>query len=251
MRDLSPRMRQRLERFEHAPVNYDPEALDVAHPPAGWLVDDRCTPLPGEAPGDPQPGGSWEIACRLIRGYEFADPSLVRAFYDPEAPLEGRTMVLELRALNLVSVHVGVRVVHVYDEVRERDGRRARVFGWAYRTLAGHVERGQMDWQVWKWLDDGEVQFRVHAVSRTARIRNPFVAVGFRLLRTHERALFLGSTGRRMQALTERAIQRGSVGDAVREASPQLTARGLARDHPAHEELARQADAPGRVGGGG
>ena len=97
----------------------------------------------------------------------------MRAYYDPDAPLQGREMLLELRALNLLSVFVGVRVVHVYDEVRERGGRDARVFGWAYRTLEGHVERGQMDWQVWKWLDTGEVQFRVHAVSRPASIANP------------------------------------------------------------------------------
>jgi len=29
-----------------------------------------------------------------MRGYEFADPSIVRAFYNPEAPLEGRNMLL-------------------------------------------------------------------------------------------------------------------------------------------------------------
>jgi uncharacterized protein (UPF0548 family) len=236
------RMCRRLAELSDTPVNYDPARLDLEHPPQGWHLDDRCQALPAEAPGEPEPGGSWEIAQRLIRGYEFADPSLVRAFYDPDAPLQGRTMVLELRALNLVSVHVGVRVVHVYDEVRERDGRHARVFGWAYRTLEGHVERGQMDWQVWKWLDSGEVQFRVHAVSRPASISNPVIRVGFWLLRDHERATFLDSTDRRMKSLTELSLRRGNVGDAVREASSDLTARRLSDDDPAHEALARHAE---------
>ena len=151
-------------------------------------------------------------------------------------------MLLELRALNLVSVHVGVRVVDVYDEVREHDGREVRVFGWGYRTLEGHVERGQMDWQVWKWRDTGEVQFRVHAVSRPAAIPNPIVRVGFWLLRGHERGVFLASTETRMRSLTELALQRGQVGDAVREASPQLTARRLSPDDPSHERLARNAE---------
>ena len=151
-------------------------------------------------------------------------------------------MLLELRALNLVSVHVGVRVVRVYDELRERDGRHARVFGWAYRTLEGHVERGQMDWQVWKWSDTGEVQFRVYAVSRPAPVANPIVRVGFWLLRDHERAVFLDSTDRRMRSLTELGIGRERVGDAVREASPRLTARRLSADDPAHEQLARRVD---------
>jgi uncharacterized protein (UPF0548 family) len=233
---------RRLEALACAPVNYDPAAVNLDDPPQGWHVDDRCQPLASEPPGEPAPGGSWEVARRLIEGYEFADPSVVRAHYNPGAPLLGRTMLLELRALNLLSVHVGVRVVDVYDEIRERSGREARVFGWAYRTLQGHVESGQMDWQVWKWHDSGEVQFRVHAVSRTAAIANPIIRLGFWLLRAHERAVFLDSTETRMRSLTELALKRERAGDAVREASPRLTARRLSPDDPAHEELARRAD---------
>ena len=234
---------RRLAALAGAPVNYDPATLDLEHPPDGWHLDDRCQPLPAEPPGDPVPEGSWEIARRLLQGYEFADPSIVRAHYDRDAPLQGRTMLLELRALNLVSIHVGVRVVHVYDEVRWLDGRDARVFGWAYRTLTGHVEMGQMDWQVWKWLGTGEVQFRVHAVSRPAAIANPIIRLAFRLLREHERAVFLASTETRMRSLTELALERGEVGDAVRDASRHLTARRLSPGDPSHERLARQADA--------
>jgi uncharacterized protein (UPF0548 family) len=232
---------RRLAALAHAPVNYDPDALDVHNLPARWRVDDRCQPLPAEPPGEPVPRGSWEIARRLIQGYEFADPSLVRAHYDPDRPLEGRTMLLELRALNLISVHVGVRVVKVYDEIRDCNGRHARVFGWAYRTLEGHVEMGQMDWQVWKWHDTGEVQFRVHAHSRTAPIANPIIRLGFWILRDHERAVFLTSTDTRMRSLTELALQRERAGDAVRDASPRLTARRISPDDPAHEQLARRA----------
>jgi uncharacterized protein (UPF0548 family) len=233
---------RRLAALAHTPVNYDPRKLDLDAPPDGWHVDDRCQPLPSEPPGDPAPGGSWELASRLIQGYEFADPSLVRAHYDHATPLEGRNMLLQLRALNLVSVHVGVRVVHVYDEVRTRDARDARVFGWAYRTLKGHVEMGQMDWQVWKWMDTGQVQFRVHAVSRAAAIPNPVIRLGFWLLREHERNVFLTSTETRMRALTEVALERGEIGSAVRDASPRLTARRISPDDPAHEQLARRAD---------
>jgi uncharacterized protein (UPF0548 family) len=240
---------RKLAALAAAPVNYDADALDVSHPPAGWNVDHRCQPLKAERPGEPVPDGTWEIAGRLIRGYEFADPSLVRAFYAPDAPLQGRNMLLELRALGVVRVHVGVRVVHVYDEVRHVDGRDARVFGWAYRTLAGHVEQGQMDWQVWKWLDSGEVQFRVHAVSRTAPIRNPIVRAGFWALRRHERAVFLDSTDRRMRELTAIAIEPDGRGDRVRAASPDLTVRHLRDDDPSHDQLGRDAEAPGSGGG--
>jgi uncharacterized protein (UPF0548 family) len=238
----APDIERRLAALADTPVNYDPAGLDLERPAPGWNVDRRCQPLPPEPPGDPVPEGSWEIAARLIRGYEFADPSVVRAHYDPTRPLEGREMVLELRSLGLVRIYVGVRVVSVYDEQRHVGGRAARVFGWAYRTLEGHVEEGQMDWQVWKWLDTGDVEFRAHAVSRTAHIANPVVRIGFWALRDHERAVFLDSTDRRMRVLTQLALDGDGRGERVREASPGLTARHLRKDDPAHERLGRDVE---------
>jgi uncharacterized protein (UPF0548 family) len=235
---------RRLAELADAPVNYDAADLDLEHPPPGWNVDARCQPLPAEPPGEPAAEGSWEIARRLIRGYEFADPSLVRAHYDPERPLGGREMLLELRALGLVRIHVGVGVVAVYDEVRRADGGEARVYGWAYRTLQGHVEQGQMDWQVWKWPASGAVEFRVRAVSRTAHIANPLIRVGFWALREHERAVFLDSTDRRMRTLTELALEREGRGERVRDAAPDLTARRLPADDRSHEALARNLERP-------
>ena len=219
------------------PVNYDSDKLDLADPPAGWTVDDRTQPLPSEPPGEPVAGGPWEIAARLIRGYEFADPSIVRARYDPDGPLLGRDMLLELRALGLVSVYVGVRVCEVWNGDQDRGGRRARVFGWAYRTLEGHVEQGEMGWQVWKWLDTGEVEFHARAVSRTAPISNPVIWTGFHLLKRYERRLYLNSTDRRMRELTARALREESPADAIRRASPELTARGGDQGE-VHEALA-------------
>ncbi|MFZ0042588.1 MAG: DUF1990 family protein, partial [Solirubrobacteraceae bacterium] len=168
-------------------------------------------------------------------------------FYDSDRELAGRDMLLELRALGLARVYVGVRVGEVYDETRELDGRGARVFGWYYRTLEGHVEEGQMDWQVWKWLDSGEVEFRVYAVSRTAPITNPVIRVGFWLLRDHERALFLQSTQRRMRSFTELALAEeggddGTRRERLRRASPELTARRMASDDPVHDDLARNVE---------
>jgi uncharacterized protein (UPF0548 family) len=234
-----PRLRARLAKLADVPVNYDAASLDLAHPAPGWDVDDLRQPLVTEPPGEPVPGGSFEIAGQLIRGYEFADPSLVRATYDPDSPLLGRDMLLELRALGLISIHVGVRIVSVDDEPRTVDGRPVRVFGWAYRTLQGHVEQGQMEWHVWKWLDTGEVEFRVHAVSRIASIPNPVVWIGFHLLHNYERKLFLSSTERRMRELVARAVgDDDSPADSVRKQSPLLTARHSDAADPAHGTLA-------------
>src|SRR5688572_6074125 len=114
----------------------------------------------------PLPHGSWEVARRLVSEYRMADPAIVRATWDPSAPLLGREMVLQLRLFRVLSTRVGVRVTRVWDEDRIVDGRAARVFGYEYATLPGHVEQGRMDYEVLEWRDDGAVEFRLHARSR-------------------------------------------------------------------------------------
>jgi uncharacterized protein (UPF0548 family) len=182
--------------------------------------------------------GSWEIARRLMSGYEFADPSIVRAYYDPDVPLEQRDMLLKLQAFGIAFVFVGVRVGEVFERTREIGAERARIWGWNYRTLEGHVEMGQMDWEVWKWLDDGRVEFRVHAVSRPAEIPNPIIRLGFHLLRDRERDAFLGSTKQRMRTFTELALSDSDTDRTIPSASATLTARPTHDADATHDALA-------------
>jgi uncharacterized protein (UPF0548 family) len=177
--------------LQDAPVNF--EHLGGR----GWKVDDYCQQLPAERPGPPEAGGTWERARRLMADYEFADPAIVRATYEPDSPLEGRDMLLEARFAGL-RFRFGVRVNDVTDEQREEAGRDVRVWGWSYRTLKGHLETGQMDYEVWKWLDDGSVEFRIHVVSRPARIPNPVVRLGFRLFGRREQVRFARHALQRM-----------------------------------------------------
>ena len=217
----SSAIQRRLEAFSRAPLNFDPATLGES---AGYGTTDVCHPLPPETPGDPTPHGSWEVARRLIADYAFAPPGIVRAYYDPAVPLEGRTMVLRLRALGVFRVFVGVRILSVTDETREIDGRRARVWGWTYGTLAGHVEAGEMTWETRKWLDTGEVDFHVHATSRPAKIRDPITSLGFHLLGPHERTSFLRATGERMYRLVDAGRESdgsGAAGDAAGSAAVQ------------------------------
>lgn len=190
-----------IDALHERPLNFDPSELDRHAGERGWNIDDQRQPLPREPPGDPVPGGSWETACALMRRYEHADPDIVRAIYEDDSPLEDRDMLLELRFAGL-RLHVGVRVGGVVDEAREVDGRRARVSGWHYRTLQGHLEMGQMGFEVWKWLDSGEVEFRIHAVSRPAEIGNPLVRLGFRLFGRREQLRFARHARERMARFT-------------------------------------------------
>ncbi len=234
-----PRVRRMLAELSDRGLNFDPASLAHASRASGWDFTDLRQPLSGEPRGLPVAEGSWEIARRLMRGYEFADPSIVRAYYDPSVPLENRNMLLKLQALGLVHKFVGVRVGEVYELTRRIDERDARIWGWNYRTLEGHVEMGQMDWEVWKWLDSGEVEFRVHSVSRTARIENPLVRLGFLALRGRERRAFLRSTKQRMRAFVELALEREGPSRAIRDEAAERTARPLRGADAAHDQLAR------------
>jgi uncharacterized protein (UPF0548 family) len=193
-----------LAELRRRGLNFDPSRREAYTPATGWYADDVRRGLPSEPPGDPVPDGSWETARRIARNYDFADPSIVEGVFDRDEPLERRTMLLVLR-FHALRLQVGVRVGEVYDESRELDGRRGRVFGWNYRTLEGHVEMGQMDWQVWKLTDPGEVLFRIWSFSRPAGDGNLLVRIGFRLFGRREQLRFLNLTAERMAGLTREA----------------------------------------------
>jgi uncharacterized protein (UPF0548 family) len=185
-----------LAELRRRPVSFDER--DAGRP--GGHVDDLCWALAPEPPGPPVPDGSWERARAAIEGYRIVDGSAVRAFFDPEEPAARRTLLLELRFLGL-RFRVGVRAVALVDETREVGGRPLRVWRWSYRTLAGHVERGQMDYAVWKWLDSGAVELRLHAVSRRARVDSVLVRLGLRLFARREQLRFYRHVGERVAAL--------------------------------------------------
>ena len=179
-----------LARLAGAELNFDVEPVERYTPERGWHADALSQRLPSEPPGPPTPGGAWEIARRIVETYRMADPALVRAMWDPRARLLGRDILLELRLYRILSVHAGVRVTAVWDEERVVDGRAARVFGFEYATLQGHVEAGRMDYEVLKRIDDGAVEFRLHAHSRASEDGLPWVRLGFRLVGRREQVRF-------------------------------------------------------------
>lgn len=183
-----------VEALAGRPLNFDPAETEQDPPPPGWKVDEyRCR----------LPPGSFDHARALMAEYAFADPEQVRALYDADAPLEGRNMLLEVRFRGL-RFRCGVRVGDVLDEVRELDGRRVHVWGWGYRTLEGHLEEGQLDYEVWEWEDSGEVEFAIHVVSRRAREGNFILRMGFRLFGRREQVRFAHRACERMVQLTAR-----------------------------------------------
>jgi uncharacterized protein (UPF0548 family) len=207
------RARRALAALRDKTINFDPDQADHFTTASGWHVDDYLQPLPPEPPGPPAPGGSFEVAQRLMRHYQFADPAIVRAIYAEDSPLERRDMLLEGRFYGL-RFHLGVRVGGLVDEELAAGGRPLRRWGWNYRTLQGHLEMGQMDYEVRKWLDSGEVEFRIHAVSRPAHIPNPVVRLGFRVFGRRVQRRFARHACQRMARLT---AARSRAGAAVKD----------------------------------
>jgi len=63
---------------------------------------------------------------------------------------------------------------------------------------------GEMGYEVWKWLDSGDVEFRVHVVSRPGRIPNPLVRIGFRLFARRAQVRFAIRSCERMASFVGR-----------------------------------------------
>jgi uncharacterized protein (UPF0548 family) len=191
-----------LEDLRGRGLNFDPTRLHALVCDGHGHQDELSRPLTPEPPGEPVPGGTWDAARRAIADYAFAEGSAVRAVFDPRAPLEGRDMLLRTHFHGL-RFDMGVRGGAVRDEARVAGGRRARVWGWSYSTLDGHLERGRMDYEVWKWLDSGEVEFRITAVSARAHVRNPLVRLGMRLFARREQLRFYEHALRQMAEITQ------------------------------------------------
>jgi uncharacterized protein (UPF0548 family) len=190
---VSSRTERRLRALRGRSLNFEPRPVEEYTPARGWHADALSQPLPR---------GSWEVARRLVEAYRMADPALVRATWDHDAPLLGRDMLLQLRLYRVLSVYAGVRVTRVWEETREGE----RVFGFEYGTLSGHVEMGRMDYEVCERLGDGAVDFRIHAHSRPSGEGLPWVRLGFRLFGRREQLRFYARCCERMARLSAREL---------------------------------------------
>ncbi|WP_245121753.1 DUF1990 family protein [Hymenobacter volaticus] len=104
----------------------------------------------------------------------------------------------------------GVRVGGVTDERRPLpEGGEEQVWGYNYRTLEGHFERGEIIFTVHKSLTTGRVVFRIHALSQTGRIRNPFYWLGFKLFGRMLQKRFSRQSMQRLKAQVEEMLQQG------------------------------------------
>lgn len=184
-----------VDELRERSVNYaDDEA--PPHVDTGWHHDGLRLVLGREAPGEIEAGGLAEKAAALVASYEFADPAILRAVYRTPSDLLGRDMLLVGRFL-LLRFAMGVRVTESHDDVRDGEHR----VGWSYQTLEGHLEQGKLTWEIAKHLASGDVEFRIRAFSRRAPLRNPVVALGFRLFARRTQLRFYDNAQQRLAHL--------------------------------------------------
>jgi uncharacterized protein (UPF0548 family) len=143
----------------------------------GWSRHYSTALIAREPAGPPEADGAFLRAWSHVAAYAFSDPRIVRAHFDPGAPLDGRVMLLEvliwgLRYLNPVRV---TAVRDFADEVHS-------VRGFRYETLEGHFERGLEWFLLTKEHGGGEVTFTIHAGWRGGQLPNWWSRVGFGLL---------------------------------------------------------------------
>lgn len=127
----------------------------------------------------PADAARFDRVREALAAYQFSDPSIVTAHFDPATPLSGRLMLLEIKVLGLRYL-CPAGVSHVRDE--------DDVFGFRYDTLEGHIERG-VEWFVLTRASNGDLTFRIEARWREGDFPNWWSRVGFRLLsgRYHRR----------------------------------------------------------------
>jgi hypothetical protein len=125
------------------------------------------------------PGGPFEIAKDYLSDYRFPNPRRVIGYFDHTAPLLGRNLLLRATFAGFV-FEFGVRVVEVVDECIDSPRGPVIAWGYSYRTLEGHWEKGQIHFGVEKELESGRVRVITRSYSRIGTIPNLFHRIGFR-----------------------------------------------------------------------
>ena len=169
-------LQARLEKLKHASLNF-PLLGPESQAGKNWRRYYSESVLGYEPPGPPQKDAAFAIAWKAISEYQFSDPGIVQAHFDPRDELEGRSMLLEIKVLGLRYL-CGVRV----GAVRKTERTEETQYGFRYDTLDGHIEVGSEWFFLTKKHKTGEVWFRISASWRPGHFPNWWSRVGFEVL---------------------------------------------------------------------
>jgi uncharacterized protein (UPF0548 family) len=193
-------VRARLERAKAAPLNFDAVEEEMTGD-SGWHHYYSEAVIAREPQGDE----CFQRARVALANYQFSDPAIVLAHFDPAVPLYGRRMLLEIQVLGLHYLCPAV-----VNRVREEPG----VFGFRYDTLEGHIERG-MEWFLLTKDDAGDIRFRVEARWREGEFPNWWSRIGFMVLAGHYQRKWHRRAHRRLSLLAHHGSTRRPPRDSA------------------------------------
>ena len=121
---------------------------------------------------EPDANVLFERARVALANYQFSDPAIVVAHFDPAGPLLHRRILLEIKVLGLRYLCPAL-ITRVRDE--------GNVYGFRYDTLDGHIERG-LEWFILTKQADGEIRFRIEARWQHGNLPNWWSRLGFMIL---------------------------------------------------------------------
>lgn len=193
-------LRSYLADLGRRDVNFDvpPTAMTREN---GWIIDGIDAEIATESEGPPLVDGPFVRARQALINYDFSDPSIVTAHFDPAVPLAGRNMLLEIRVLGLRFL-CGVRVHSVRDE--QENG--ASLFAFRYDTLQGHMERGFEWFLLTKDHLTGGVHFRIEAHWQMGNFPSWWSQLGFRLIGERYRERWRRRAPERLRRLTRQQV---------------------------------------------
>jgi hypothetical protein len=118
-----------------------------------------------------------------------------------------------------------------------------RVWGWAYDTLQGHLERGRMIYEVVKHRPSGRVEFVLRGRSQRADL-GPVLRLGWSVFGRRTQLRFYRRCGEQMARLVSAATA-GSPAPEPRADGDLVLAPSGVRPHPLEFLTATRAE-PGR-----
>lgn len=163
----SEELKRRQRRLAETPTNFAAAEHEMTSA-AGWHHYHSEAVIASEREGH----ALFERATAALGNYQFSDPAIVTAHFDPTERLLGRGLLLEIKVLGLHYLCPAL-VTHVRAE--------PDVFGFRYDTLEGHIERG-IEWFVITRDDRGDIHFRIEARWKHGQLPNWWSRLGFRVL---------------------------------------------------------------------
>ena len=193
-------LRARLETLATRPRNFNADEEEMTGD-RGWHHYYSEAVIARE----PEANTLFERARVALGHYQFSDPGVVVAHFDPVGPLLHRRLLLEVKVL-------GLRYLCPALVTRVRDD--GNVYGFRYDTLEGHIERG-LEWFLLTKNAQGDIRFRIEARWQHGDLPNWWSRLGFMMLSGPYQRHWHRQAHRRMSLLAHYGSTRRPPRDAA------------------------------------